>query len=86
MYGAILPDGIKARRKIMGAKSKNTTWAGIGGILAGLTLIVNMLAGEGEFSLTAAMTAIGLITAGITGLFAKDANVTGAGDSATKVN
>ena len=61
----------------MGAKSKNTTWAGIGGILAGLAIIVKMLSGEEGFSIDTAMVAVGLISAGLTGIFAKDKNVTG---------
>lgn len=72
------------RRKVMGAKSKNTTWAGVGAILAGLTLIVNML-NEGAFSFETVIAAVGMISAGVTGLFAKDSNVTGAGDGAEKV-
>lgn len=70
----------------MGAKSKNTTWMGIAAILGSLTIVVNVLAGNAEFSMENIGVVITGISTGIGLLLAKDANVTGAGDNAVKVD
>lgn len=59
----------------MGANYK-TTAAGIGAILGAAASLITMFS-KGQVDGTLLMTDIGIISAGFTGLFAKDHNVTG---------
>lgn len=53
-----------------------TSAAGIGAILGALASLVTMFS-KGQIDGTVLMTDFGIISAGVTGLFAKDSNVTG---------
>lgn len=53
-----------------------TTAAGIGAILGAAASLVTMIS-KGQIDGTVLVTDLGVISAGISGLFAKDSNVTG---------
>lgn len=60
------------------AKSWKTTVGGIGMILAGLAYFASVLSGEVSFSMEGAMLAFGTLSGGVSLVFAKDKDVTGA--------
>lgn len=57
-------------------KNWKTTAAGVGAILGALASLVTMFS-KGQVDGTVLMADFGMISAGVTGLFAKDSNVTG---------
>lgn len=59
----------------MKRKSWKTTLAGVGGICAGIAALISSLTGGDQIDWNAASVALGLVSAGITGLFARDNNV-----------
>jgi L-lactate utilization protein LutB len=80
----ILADSERAKGEVKMDKilvNWKTTVTGIGAVAAGIAALCTALS-KGNLDFNTIVTDAGIIVAGITGLFAKDHNVTGAGDTA----
>ena len=64
-----------AKKARSGTKSKATTIAGVGGILASVAMIIQGVWGGEQVDGETLVTGIGLLSAGLAAVFARDADV-----------